>query len=278
MKITFGIICLLLLSITPASGGQEGDLTVIFPVTCVSPGLAGALVEKFEEENNISIKMISLCTGAAIELAKQPEKANKIDVLIGHDLDAEEKFAAAGYAVNLRPVFYSDYVLVGPPEDPAGIKGMNDAVKAVKKIAKKRINFCSRGDLSGTHSLEMKIWKLAKIKPKGNWYIKTKAGTSATLTIAQRKRAYFISHWATYNQMLETIDLIPVVDDKDTLITTYEVMVMNPERFPDIRYIDAMTFIGFLTSPGTQKFISEFGQDEFGRQIFWPLAVSGVRP
>jgi len=262
----------------PAEVDTSRELRVIFPVTCVSPGLANALVKIYEEKYKVPTKIYSLCTGDAIKFIKEHEGIEEVDVMLGHDREAEEQFVRDGYAVNLRSVFFSDYVLVGPKEDPAKIKGMTDPVKALQIIAKKKATFCSRADSSGTHALEMRIWKMAGIKPKGDWYLKTKVGTSETLLIANRKGAYFISHGATFLQMLETIDLVPIVEDKKNLITTYEVMAMNPERFPNVKYIEAMHFIGFLTSPGIQKYIAEFGQEEFGKPIFFPMAVKTKKP
>jgi tungstate transport system substrate-binding protein len=249
------------------------ELKVIFPVTCVSPGLANGLAKLFEKEYKIPIKMITLCTGDAIKFIKSHEGVDDVDAMMGHDYDAEEIFEKEGFVVNLREVCYSDFVLVGPAEDPAKIKDMKNAVEAVKKIAAMKVNFCSRADSSGSHSLEMRIWKLAKINPDGDWYIRTKLGTSETLIMAAKKRAYFISQWASYTQMKETIDLVPIVDDKEHLFTNYEIMAMNPERFPKANYVAAMTFIGFLTSPETQKYIGEFGIEKFHRQSFIPLAV-----
>ncbi|MBN2567809.1 MAG: substrate-binding domain-containing protein [Deltaproteobacteria bacterium] len=254
------------------------ELRAIFPVTCVSPGLADGLAKLFEAQYKVPVKVYSLCTGDAIRFIKEHEGVEDVDVMIGHDYDAEERFVRDGYAVNLRQVCYSDFVLVGPPEDPAKIKGMTSAVKALEKIAKMKANFCSRADSSGTHALEMRIWKMAKIKPDGDWYIKTKVGTSETLMLAARKRAYFISQWATFTQTGETIDLIPLVDDKATLFTNYEVMAINPQRFPTVNYVTAIVFIGFLTSPDIQKYIGEFGIEKFHRPSFWPLAVKTNQP
>ncbi len=261
------------------SGGSHAEenppreLRVIFPVTSVSSGLANELIKLFEAEYKVPAKMYSLCTGDAIKFIKEHEGVEEVDVMVGHDREAEEKFIHDGYAVNLRSVFYSDYVLVGPPDDPLKIKDMTNPVKALKIIAKKKGKFCSRADSSGTHALEMRIWKMAGIKPKGDWYLKTKVGTSETLLIANRKGAYFISHWATFSEMEETIDLVPIVADKENLITTYEVMAMNPEKFPNVDYVRTMLFIGFLTSPSTQKFIAEFGREKYGKPIFFPMAV-----
>ncbi len=256
-----------------AEENPSRELRVIFPVTCVSSGLPNELIKLFEAEYKIPVKMYSLCTGDAIKFIKEHKGIEEIDVMIGHDLEAEKKFIHDGYAVNLRSVFYSDYILVGPPDDPAKIKGIKNPIKALKTIAKKKAIFFSRADSSGTHALEIKIWKMAKIKPKGDWYIKTKVGTSETLLIANRKGAYFISHWATFKDMAETIDLVPILEDKENLITTYEIMAINPEKFPNILYTKAMLFIGFITSPNIQNYIAKFGQEKYGRSIFLPMAV-----
>jgi tungstate transport system substrate-binding protein len=253
------------------------ELKVIFPVTCVSPGLANGLAKKFEADYKIPVKVVSLCTGDAVHFIKEHEGIEDIDALIGHEPEVMDQFVKDGYAVNRRAVCYSDFVLVGPKEDPAKVKGMKDALEALKKIAKMKAPFCSRADSSGTHGLEMRMWRMAKIKPDGDWYIRTKVGTSETLIIAARKKAYFISQWASFTQMQETVDLAPMVDDTAKLFTNYDVMAMNPERFPKVNYVSAMLFIGFLTSPDIQKYIGEFGIEKFHRQSFIPLAVRTKR-
>lgn len=256
-----------------ANDSLPRELRVIFPETCVSSGLANAINKLFESEYKIPVKMLTLCTGDAIHFVKDHVGIEEYDVMVGHFLEQEEQFVKDGYAVNLRPVFYSDYVLVGPAEDRAKIKGMKSAAKALELIARNKAAFCSRADSSGTYAVEMKVWKLAGIKPKGDWYIETKTGTPATLTIANKKRAYMICHWAEYTQMQETIDLVPMVEEKETLASTYEIMAMNPERFPKANYVNAMLFIGFITSPDIQKYIGEFGIEKYHRPPFIPLAV-----
>ncbi|HUI92723.1 MAG TPA: substrate-binding domain-containing protein [Chitinivibrionales bacterium] len=249
------------------------ELKVIFPVTCVSPGLANGLAKLFEAQYKIPVKVLSLCTGDAIKFVKEHEADLDVDVMMGHDQEAEEQFIKDGFAVNFRQVCYSDFVLVGPKEDPAKVKGVKDALEALKIIAKAKANFCSRDDSSGTHSLEMRLWKMVKIKPAGDWYIKTRVGTSETLVIAAKKRAYFISQWASFKQMEETVDLVPLVEDTTKLFTNYDIMAINPERFPKANYVSAMLFIGFITSPEVQKYIADFGIEKFHRQSFIPLAV-----
>jgi tungstate transport system substrate-binding protein len=254
------------------------ELRVIFPVTCVAPGLAVALADSFAAQYKIPTKIYSLCTGDAIRFIKEHIGIEEVDVMLGHEPDAEEQFVKDGFAVNLRPVCYSDFVLVGPAEDPAKVKGMKNVLKALEKIASVKAPFCSRGDSSGTHGLELRLWKAARIKPAGDWYITTKTGTESTLLIAAKKRAYFICQWAAFASMTETVDLAPLVEDTERLFTDYDVMAMNPEKFPKANYIQAMTFIGFLTAPATQKFIGEFGREKFKRQSFIPLAIKPNQP
>jgi tungstate transport system substrate-binding protein len=249
------------------------ELKVMFPVTCVTPGLANGLAKLFETEFKIPVKIISLCTGDAIHFVKESGGVDVPDAMIGHEPDEEAQFIKDGYAVNLRPVCYSDFILVGPQDDPAKIKGMKNVLEALKWIAATKANFCSRADSSGTHGLEMRLWKKAKTKPMGDWYIETKVGNSEMLTIAARKKAYCISQWASYSEMLETVDLVPMVEDTERLFTNYDAMAINPERFPKVNYVSAMLFIGFLTSPDIQKYIGEFGIEKYHRPAFKPLAV-----
>lgn len=262
----------------PPAHKEPRTLTVIFPATLCSTEMPDELISMFEKEYGIPIKKVNLCTGDADNLIRSPD-AEPVDVLIGHEQDIENKLISDGYFVNLRSVLYSNFVLVGPKEDPAGIKGLKDPAEALKIIMKKKALFFSRGDNSGTHGLEKKIWKLAKIQPKGDWYIPTNAGTDATLVIANKKRGYTIAHYPSFIQQQETLDLVIMVDGNidNKLVTAYDVMAANPQKYPDAQYVDAMTFIGFLTSPKIQEYIGNFGQKKFKRQINFPLAVTGKK-
>lgn len=261
---------------TPSELEGSKTLAVIFPATLCSTEMPDELIDMFEKEYGIPIKKINLCTGDADKLIRS-DSAEPIDVLIGHERDIENKLISDGYVINLREVLYSNFVIVGPKEDPAGIKGMKDPAAALKIISSKKAPFFSRGDNSGTHGLEKKMWKLAKIEPKGDWYITTNAGTDATLVIADKKRGYTIAHYPSFIQQQETLDLEIMVDGNidNKLVTAYDVMAANPQKYPDAHYVDAMTFIGFLTSPKIQKYIGDFGLQKFKRQINFPLAVPG---
>lgn len=251
-------------------------LMVIFPATLCSTEMPDQLIAMFEKDYNIPIKKINLCTGDADKLVRS-NSGERIDVLIGHERNIEDKLISDGYFINLREVLYSNFVLVGPKEDPAGIKGMKDPAEALKIINKKKALFFSRGDNSGTHGLEKNMWKLAKIEPKGDWYIATNTGTDATLVIANRKRGYTIVHYPSFIQQQETLDMDIMVDGNlaNKLITNYDVMAANPQKYPDAHYVDAMTFIGYITSPKIQEYIGKYGIDKFKRQTNFPLAVTG---
>jgi tungstate transport system substrate-binding protein len=258
---------------TPANLNDSISLKVIFPATLCSTELPDELIALFEKAYNIPIKKINLCTGDADKLMRS--SFERIDVLIGHERDIENKLIADGHFVNFREVLYSNFVLVGPKEDPAGIKGMKDPAEAFKIIEKKKALFFSRGDNSGTHGLEKKMWKLANIEPKGVWYVTTNAGTDATLVIANRKKGYTIAHYPTYIQNQEILAMDIMVDGniENKLITAYDIMAANPQKYPDAHYVDAMTFIGFITSPKIQKYIANSGMEKFKRQTNFPLAV-----
>ena len=265
-------------SVQPASSepGDTSALEVVFPATLCSTEMPDELIAMFEKEYKIHIKKINLCTGDADKLIRSDSK-EPIDVLIGHERDIENTLVADGYMVNLREVLYSNFVIVGPKEDPAGIRGMKDPAAALKIIEQKKALFFSRGDNSGTHGLEKKMWKLAKIEPKGDWYITTNSGTDATLVIANRKRGYTIVHYPSFIQQQETLDMDIMVDGNvdNMLVTAYDVMAANPQMYPKAHYVEAMTFIGFLTCPKIQHYIGEFGKAKFKRQINFPLAVTG---
>jgi tungstate transport system substrate-binding protein len=284
VKTVYGLMFLIALTSIPAMSTEPAasqlkdstTLMVIFPATLCSTEMPDQLIAMFEKDYKIPIKKINLCTGDADKFVRS-NSGERIDVLIGHERNIEDKLITDGYFVNLREVLYSNFVLVGPKEDPIGIKGMKDPAEALKIIQKKKALFFSRGDNSGTHGLEKNMWKMAKIEPKGDWYITTKAGTDATLVIANKKRGYTIVHYPSFIQQQETLDMDIMVDGNlgNKLITNYDVMAANPQKYPDAHYVDAMTFIAYLTSPKIQKYIGEFGIQQFKRQTNFPLAVTG---
>jgi len=169
---------------------------------------------------------------------------------------------------------YNDFVLVGPPNDPAGIKGMKLAGGALKKIAAKGALFVSRGDNSGTHVAEMELWKLAGIKPSGSWYQvyeKGSAGNVATLQYADEKAAHTVIDRATFLTLKDKIKLVVLVEKDEALLNFITLIPVNPQKFPKANYQDTMIFVKWLTSPDKgQKIIRDFGKDKYGSPLFFP--------
>jgi len=229
-------------------------------------GLLKVLLPPFEKMFNIRVDVIAVGTGKAMELGKNGD----VDVLIVHAKDAEEEFMKAGYGVNRREFMFNDFVIIGPPNDPAGIKGMKDAVSAMKKIAEKKSLFISRGDNSGTHQKEKYLWKLCKITQFGNWYIEVGQGMEATLMMAGEKRAYTLSDRGTYLATRNKIDLKILVEGDARLNNPYSIIAINPARYRHVQYVYAMALIGWVTSIEGQRIIGNFKANS-GENLFHPV-------
>jgi tungstate transport system substrate-binding protein len=207
-------------------------------------------------------------TGKALELGKNGD----VDIVLVHARSAEDQFVEEGYGVNRRDVMYNDFIILGPADDPADIKGMKDAVAAMKAIAGKQAAFASRGDDSGTHKREKELWKEAGIEPSGSWYMETGQGMGATLQVADEKRAYTISDRGTYLAYKGKIELeILVEGDAERLANPYGIIAVNPAVHSHVNYVYAMALIGWVTSVEGQKIIAEFKQ--FGEPLFYPTAI-----
>lgn len=232
-------------------------------------GLLKVLLPPFEKMFNIRVDVIAVGTGKAMELGKNGD----VDTLFVHDKDAEEKFIRDGLGVNRRSVMFNDFVILGPKSDPAGIKGIKDAVLAMKKIAAKKSYFISRGDGSGTHKREKSLWNEAKITTSGKWYMEAGQGMGATLQIAHEKQAYTISDRGTYLAYKNKIDLVILVEgDTNRLGNPYSIMAINPAKYKHVNYVYAMALIGWVTSVEGQKIIGNL-KSSSGEVLFQPTAI-----
>lgn len=232
-------------------------------------GLLKVLLPPFEKMFGVRVDIIAVGTGKAMELGKNGD----VDVILVHSKEAEEKFIREGFGVNRRNVMFNDFVILGPPNDPAGIRGMKDAVSAVKKIAEKKSPFISRGDNSGTHQRERAIWQQAKIQPSGRWYMEAGQGMEATLQIAHEKRAYTLSDRGTYLEYKSKTDMqILVEGDLAKLGNPYSIIAVNPARHKHVNYVYAMALIGWVTSVEGQKIIGNF-KSQSGEIMFQPTAI-----
>ena len=232
-------------------------------------GLLDVLVPIFEARTGYKVKTIAVGTGAAIAMAERGEA----DVILVHAPASEVAFMKAGHGINRRLVMHNDFIIVGPAADPAGTRGMTSAAGAVTKIAGSQALFISRGDDSGTHKLELALWKSAGIAPKGQkWYQESGQGMGATLTITSEKEAYTITDRATYLATRKNLGLDILVEGDPGLLNIYHIIQVNPDKSAKINAAGARDFVDFMVSPATQEVIRAFGVDKYGQPLFFPDA------
>ena len=244
--------------------------TVILSTTTSTQdsGLLDVLVPLFERTTGYTVKTISVGTGQALALAARGEA----DVTLAHAAALEKKYVTEGKMRNRRLIMYNDFVLIGPEDDPAKIKGEKSAVAALKKIAAASARFVSRGDKSGTHILEQALWKEAGITPAAPWYIESGQGMGATLGIADDRKAYTLSDRATMLAFAKRITLRIMVEGDRPLLNIYSVMEVNPANGPRVNVAGGKAFADFMLAPETQAVIKTFGVDKYGQALFVPIA------
>jgi tungstate transport system substrate-binding protein len=258
-----------LLPFATGPAGAQSNIVILSTTTSTQDsGLLDVLVPLFEKKSGLTLKTISVGTGQALALAARGEA----DVTLAHAPGLEKKYVSEGKMSNRRLVMYNDFVVLGPPDDPAKIKGLPRALDALKRIAESRSRFVSRGDKSGTHTLELALWKQAGVEPKGAWYIESGQGMGQTLGIANDRRAYAITDRATYLAFQKRVDL-PILVEKDRpLLNIYSVMEVNPANGPRVNARGGRAFADFMLAPETQALIKSFGVEKYGQPLFVPVA------
>lgn len=232
-------------------------------------GLLDYLLPKFTDETGIEVKTVAVGTGKAIEMGKNGEA----DVLLVHDTKSEEEFVKEGFAKERHDVMYNDFVLVGPKEDKLKeVSGDEKIKQGLNSIYENKGTFVSRGDDSGTHKKELRLWESASLKPEGDWYISAGSGMGEVLKMASEKQGYTLSDRATYLAMKDSLDLDIVIEKDTNLNNQYGVMVVNPEKFENLNSEGAKKFEEWILSEETQKLIGEFGKDKYGESLFIPNA------
>ena len=229
-------------------------------------GLIYALTKPYEEMFEVKVEVISVGSGKALKLGEKGE----VDLVLVHSPALENEFISEGYGVNRRDVMYNDFVIIGPKDDPANIKDQTPS-DAFKNIADKKARFTSRGDNSGTHKKEEEIWTTAGTKPQGKWYAETGEGMARTLEAANENNAYCLTDRGTYLVNEGKLDLVIINEGDKSLMNPYSVIAINPALQPKANYIQAMTFIGWITSPDGQKIIEDFKKD--GLALFNPVST-----
>ena len=268
--------------IVMACCASRQDLKVATTTSLYDTGLWGYLEPKFEQKYGVELDIMYAGTGKALEYGRRGD----VDVIVIHDKSREERFIAEGYGVERVPFAYNYFLIVGPSDDPAGIKGLSpeDAFKRLMEEGMKnaeQIKFVSRGDNSGTHGKEKAIWKAAgfdyeAVQKAGDWYIEAGRGMGATLLMAGEKQAYTLSDMGTFLAYKGKLGLVPIVTKGHILLNVYSVIAINPEKHPKTKIEMANNLIGFLISPEIQDLIGKYGVKEYGMQLFTPCA--GAEP
>jgi len=261
---------------TEALSPQE-RLRVATTTSLYDTGLWGYLEPMFEKKYGVEVDILYAGTGIALEYGRRGD----VDVITVHSKAREEQFVAEGYGVKRVPFAYNYFLIVGPPADPAGIKGLNPEDAFKKLFETGRGSFVSRGDDSGTHGTEKAIWKQAGydyevVRQAGQWYIESGRGMGPTLLMASEKQAYTLTDMGTFLSYKNKLDLVPMVDKGSILLNVYSAIAVNPEKHPKTNIDMANNLIDFLISPEIQKLIGNYGVREYGTQLFIPCA--GAEP
>ena len=265
----WALLSALFLTMLPASASAQRSPVILSTTTSTQDsGLLDVLVPLFEQKTGYTVKTIAVGTGQALALAARGEA----DVVLAHAPSLEKKYVADGKMLDRRLVMYNDFVIIGPAEDPAKIKGMKKAADAMKAIASTGSRFVSRGDNSGTHVLEKSLWKLAGVEPQGAWYIEAGQGMGATLGIADDRKAYTLTDRGTYLAFQKRVRLPILVEGDKPLLNIYSVMRVNPSNGPKINSAGGAAFAEFVLSPETQAVIKTFGVEKYGQPLFVPVA------
>lgn len=259
-----GSLLVLLLAVAPAQA-QRSPVILATTTSTQDSGLLDVLVPLFEKKSGYTVKTIAVGTGQSLALADRGEA----DVVLVHAPELELQYLAKGNLINRRRVMHNDFVLVGPPADPAGIKGVKRAAEALKRIAGRGAVFVSRGDQSGTHTKEKSVWSAAGIAPPGRWYVESGQGMGATLTIASEKGAYTLTDRATYLALKKRVQLSVLVEGDALLLNIYHVLEVSPARHPRVNAAGGKAFADFLVSGEARAVIETFGVETYGQPLFF---------
>lgn len=267
LSVAFALLCGLTASVA-ASSAEDRSIVLATTTATQESGLLDYLLPIFRDKTGIEVTVIAR---RADEVLNGPRRG-EADVVLMHARPQEEKFVADGLGVKRFDVMYNDYVLIGPKSDPAAVKG-KDIATALKAIEAKGAPFVTRGDRSGTHAAELALWIVAGIDiagAKGAWYREAGRGTASALDAARAANAYVLSDRGSWIAFRDRGDLDVVVEGDKRLLNQYGVMLVNPEKFPDVKQELAQTFVGWLISPEGQAAIASYKVD--GQQLFFPNA------
>jgi tungstate transport system substrate-binding protein len=249
---------------------EQRSITLASTTSTEQSGLFNHLLPAFTRDTGIAVRVVAVGTGQALDIARRGDA----DAVLVHDRAAEERFVAEGFGGPRRPVMYNDFVIAGPASDPARIGGLKDAAEALRRIAAAGVAFVSRGDRSGTHAAELRLWEAAGLDPttgRGRWYREVGQGMGPALNTAAAQGAYILTDRGTWLSFRNRQDLRILVEGDARLFNQYGVMVVNPERHPHVKAADARRFVEWLVSPAGQTVIASYKVN--GEQLFFPNAA-----
>ncbi|HEY8384191.1 MAG TPA: substrate-binding domain-containing protein [Microvirga sp.] len=266
--------CLVALALAPAVAvAQERSITVASTTSTEQSGLFAHLLPRFTARTGIAVRIVAVGTGQALDIGRRGDA----DVVLVHDLAAEEAFVREGFATKRLPVMYNDYVLLGPKADPAKAAGQ-DAAEGLRRIASAKAPFVSRGDRSGTHAAELRLWKESGLDLpaiRGEWYREIGQGMGPALNTASAQNAYVLADRGTWLSFKNRGDLAVLVEGDRRLFNPYGVMLVNPARHPTVKAAEGQAFVDWLVSGEGQKAIADYRID--GQQLFFPHAGGATR-
>jgi tungstate transport system substrate-binding protein len=261
------LLAALLPCAAPAASDEARFIVLASTTSTRDSGLLASILPRFEARTGIEVRVVAVGTGRAIALAERGDA----DVLLVHDTASEERFVREGFGIARHPIMYNDFVIVGPADDPAGIRGLPGAAEALARIAAAREPFLSRGDDSGTHKAEMRLWAETDADPRaasGTWYRETGNGMGATLNTAAELGAYTLADRGTWLSFRNPGDLELLVENDPRLHNPYGAIVVSPERHPHVKAEAAQTFVDWLRSEEGRRAIASYRVK--GQPLFFP--------
>jgi len=266
-NVLIGLVILLFIAGAALVEAQQKTIILATTTSTQDSGLLDVLIPVFEKKTGFFVKTIAVGSGQAMAIGQKGEA----DVLLVHSPAAEKKFVAEGFGINRRLIMHNDYIIVGPSEDSARIKGLKSASEAFKKMAAAKALFLSRADKSGTHSKEMDIWKKAGVNPEGEkWYQQTGLGMGQTLNVTAEKKGYTLADRGTYLALKKNLGLDILVEGDAILLNIYHVIEVNPAKWPKVNVPGGKAFADFMVSKETQEIVKTFGVEKFGSPLFFP--------
>ncbi|HDZ46153.1 hypothetical protein LCGC14_0055350 [marine sediment metagenome] len=244
----------------------DGYITLASTTSTENSGLFGAIIPAFTEESGIEVRVVAVGTGQAFEIARRGDA----DSLLVHDTVGEEQFVADGYATQRLDVMYNDFVIVGPSDDPADISESETVSDAMQRIAESESPFASRGDDSGTHRAELRLWEDAGVTPQGGWYRELGSGMGPTLNTAAGMNAYSFTDRATWVAFENPQDLKLLFEGDEALFNQYGSLLLSEEQHPHLKHALAAQWHEWLVSEQGQQAIADF--EVAGEQLFFPNA------